>query len=167
MRLRKPKSAYINSKNASNVALPRTTKFNTKSNSNTKSTEMATFPDDCLPPEGFFESRQALFESINAYAKPRGYAFTTKRSTRERNGFFSVIFACDRSRRLPSSPERDRQRKTTTRITNCPFSVLARESSEGWTLKHRLGQHYVTITTNRAYTYLRTPSTGSSRVHQG
>ena len=105
---------------------------------------MATFSDDCLPPEGFFESRQALYESINLYAKPRGYAFTTKRSTRERNGFFSVIFACDRSRRLPSSPERERQRKTTTRMTNCPFSVIARESSEGWTLKYRLDQHFAT-----------------------
>ncbi len=47
---------------------------------------MATFPDDCLPPEGFFESRQALFESINAYAKPRGYAFIIQRSIREKNG---------------------------------------------------------------------------------
>ena len=105
---------------------------------------MSAFTDDCLPPIGFFESRQALFESINAYAKPRGYAFTTKRSTREKNGFLSVIFACDRSRRLPSSPGRYRQRKTTTRMTDCPFSVLARESGEGWTLKHRLGQQYAT-----------------------
>ncbi|CCF33606.1 hypothetical protein CH063_05762 [Colletotrichum higginsianum] len=38
---------------------------------------MATFLDDCLPPEGLFESREALIESINAYVKPRGYAFTT------------------------------------------------------------------------------------------
>ena len=29
-------------------------------------------------------------------------------------------------------------------MTNCPFSVLARESSNGWTLKHRLGQHCAT-----------------------
>ncbi|KAL2259431.1 hypothetical protein VTK26DRAFT_6895 [Humicola hyalothermophila] len=33
--------------------------------------------NDCLPPEGFFETREALYQSINAYAKPRGYAFTT------------------------------------------------------------------------------------------
>ena len=39
---------------------------------------MATFPNDCLPPEGFFKSRQASYKSINLYAKPRGYAFTTK-----------------------------------------------------------------------------------------
>jgi hypothetical protein len=97
---------------------------------------MATaFPDNCLPPEGFFESRKALFESINLYAKPRGYAFITRRSTREKNGYLSVIFACDRSRQLPS--EGMRRRQTTTRMTECPFSVLAKESSEGWTLKYR------------------------------
>ena len=111
---------------------------------NTNINTMATFPDDCLPPEGFFESRQALFESINAYAKPRGYAFTTHRSTKEKTGLSTVIYACDRSRRLPSSPERDRQRKTTTRMTNCPFSVLAKESSEGWTLKHRPDRRFAT-----------------------
>ncbi|KAL2020520.1 hypothetical protein VTK56DRAFT_8320 [Thermocarpiscus australiensis] len=103
---------------------------------------MATFPDDCLPPEGFFETRETLYQSINAYAKPRGYAFTTQRSIRDANGFSRVFFACDRSRRPPSSPERDRQRKTTTRMTNCPFSVLAKESSEGWTLKHRPGVRF-------------------------
>ncbi|KAL2255234.1 hypothetical protein VTK26DRAFT_3817 [Humicola hyalothermophila] len=27
---------------------------------------MAIFPDDCLPPEGFFETREALYQSINA-----------------------------------------------------------------------------------------------------
>ncbi|EAQ84702.1 hypothetical protein CHGG_08716 [Chaetomium globosum CBS 148.51] len=74
---------------------------------------MATFPDHCLPPEGIFETRKALFESINAYAKPRGYAFTTQRSIRGPGGFLRLFFACDRSRRLPLSPERDRQRKTT------------------------------------------------------
>ena len=110
----------------------------------TTSTTMATFPDDCLPPEGFFESREALFESINLYAKIRGYAFTTQRSFRRPDGLLKVYFACNRSRRLPTSPRRDRQRKTTIRMTNCLFSVAARESSEGWTLKHRLGQHYTT-----------------------
>ena len=96
---------------------------------------MATFPVDCLPPEDFFESREALFKSINSYAKPRGYAFITRRSTREKNGYLSVVFACDRSRQLPSMGARRRQ--TTTRMTECPFSVLAKESSEGWTLKYR------------------------------
>ncbi|KAL2258772.1 hypothetical protein VTK26DRAFT_7795 [Humicola hyalothermophila] len=58
---------------------------------------MGDFPDDCLPPESYFESREALFESINSWAKPRGYAFTTQRSTKEKNGTTTVIYACDGS----------------------------------------------------------------------
>ncbi len=104
---------------------------------------MATFAEDCLPPEGFFESREALFKSINAYAKPRGYAFITRRSGQV-NGFTKVIFACDRSRHRPSSPERPRQRQTTTRMTKCPFSIVAKESREGWTLKHRQDRQFAT-----------------------
>src|SRR6266699_5220783 len=82
---------------------------------------MATFAKDCLPPEGFFESREALFKSINTYTKPRGYTFITRRS-KQVNGFTKVIFACYLSRHRPSSPERPRQRQTTIRITKCPFS---------------------------------------------
>jgi len=103
---------------------------------------MATFPDDCLPPEQYFESRQALFESINTWAKPRGYAFITQRSTKEKNGTSTVIYACDRSRNPPSGLLQ-RQRKTTTRRTNCLFSILAKETSNGnWALKHRPNQRF-------------------------
>ena len=106
---------------------------------------MATFPDNCLPPEGFFKSRDDLFQSINSYAESRGYAFTTQRSTREKNGFLRVYYACDRSRRLPFLDDlREGKRKTTTRMTNCLFSVVARESNEGWTLKHRFGKQHAT-----------------------
>ena len=106
---------------------------------------MATFADDCLPPEGHFESRKALFESINAWAKPRGYAFTTQRSTKEKNGSSTVIYACDRSRNPPSSSA-ERQKKTATRKTNCLFSVLAKESlsDNTWALKHRLDHRFST-----------------------
>ncbi len=41
---------------------------------------MATFAEDCLLPESFFESRKALFKSINTYAKPQGYTFVIQRS---------------------------------------------------------------------------------------
>lgn len=98
---------------------------------------MATFPDDCLPPEGHFESRQALFDSINSWAKTRGYAFCTLRSSAAMNGTHRVFYACDRSRD-PPRPSELRQRRTATRMTNCPFSILAKESTEGiWTLHHR------------------------------
>jgi hypothetical protein len=90
---------------------------------------MATFPGDCLPPERYSESRQALFELINAWAKPRGYAFTTLSSTKEKNGTSTVIYACDRSGDPPRGGER--QRRMTTRKTNCPFSVIAKETTDG------------------------------------
>ncbi len=57
------------------------------------------FPDDYLSSEGFFESCRALFESINMYAKLRGYVFTIGKSTIEKTGRTTVIYACDRSRR--------------------------------------------------------------------
>ncbi|KAL2125970.1 hypothetical protein VTI74DRAFT_2054 [Chaetomium olivicolor] len=62
----------------------------------------------------------------------------------QKSGYLTVFYIYDRSRRLPSSLERDRQRRTTTRITNCPFSVLAKESSEGWALKHRPDRRFAT-----------------------
>ena len=108
-------------------------------------TAFTIFPDDYLPPEGFLKSRKALFESINTYARPRGYAFTTGKSTTEKTGRTTITYACDQGRQLPSLDRnviREGKRKTTTRMTNCPFSVLAKESSEGWTLKHRLGARH-------------------------
>ena len=97
----------------------------------------ALFPDDCLPPECNYESRDALFKAINAWAAPRGYAFVTGRSTKEKTGRRIVTFTCDRSRRL-DNPSQPRKRKTTTRSTGCQFSVLGKQSldSTTWTLCH-------------------------------
>ena len=98
----------------------------------------AVFPTDVLPPEAVYESRDALFKAINAWAAPRGYAFTTGRSKKEVTGRHTVTYACDRCSR-PPDPLKERQRKTTTRGTGCPFSVLAKESLDKstWTVKHR------------------------------
>lgn len=89
-----------------------------------------------LPPEQYYDSREALFVSINTWATTRGYAFIARRSTKEKNGKSTITCACDRSCLSPALKER--QRKTTTRGIGCPFSVIAKESSDGgWTLKHR------------------------------
>lgn len=53
------------------------------------------FSDDCLLPEGYFESQRALFESINSWAMTRGYAFITQRSIKKKNGHSTVIYACN------------------------------------------------------------------------
>ncbi|RKK65642.1 hypothetical protein BFJ69_g16107 [Fusarium oxysporum] len=96
------------------------------------------FPGDCLPPEGEYESREALFEAINAWAATRGYAFITRRSTKEKTGRRTITYMCDRRRNHPIV-SRERQRKTTTRTTGCEFSVLAKENNDRstWTLRHR------------------------------
>ena len=101
------------------------------------------FPDDSLPPEGEYELRDALFEAINAWAKPRGYAFITRRSTKERSGKRTITFLYDR-RCQPPSASSTRKRQTTTRGTGCLFSVLAKESLDTttWTLRHRAGIQY-------------------------
>jgi hypothetical protein len=99
---------------------------------------VTSFPDDCLPPERDYESRDALFASINAWAVIKGYAFTTGRSTKEKTGRQTITYACDRSCR-PPAVSKERQRKTTFRGTGCQFSVLAKESLDKstWTLRHR------------------------------
>ena len=99
---------------------------------------MASFPADCLPPEGTYASREELFKAINRWAVSRGYAFTTGKSKLTSSRRRIVFYSCDRSRR-PPSPSDQRQRNTTTRSTLCPFSVLAKESLDKsmWTLTHR------------------------------
>jgi hypothetical protein len=104
---------------------------------------VASFADDCLPPERDYESRDALFASINEWAATKGYAFSTGRSTKEKSGRQTITYTCDQSCRPPSA-SRERQRRTTTRGTNCPFSVLAKESLDKgtWTLRHRPGKRF-------------------------
>jgi len=67
----------------------------------------SSFPDDCLPPEGDYDSRETLFKEISAWAKARGYAFITGRSKKETTGRLTIIYLCDRCYR-PASPSRER-----------------------------------------------------------
>lgn len=103
----------------------------------------AAFPDDILPPEGIYDSRESLLMAINSWAKPRGYAFATGKSTKTPNRRVRVVFACDRNKK-PPNPSTERKRRTYTRGTACKFSVLAKESLDGtsWVLSHRAGQEY-------------------------
>lgn len=103
---------------------------------------LRSFSDDCLPPERTFESKEDLFEFINAWAAPRGYAFTTKKSTRSRSGRQTVTYGCDRCFR-PSSESKPRQRKTSSRGTGCPFSILANELDRKiWVITHRPNKRF-------------------------
>ena len=101
------------------------------------------FPDDVLPPEGTYDSRESLLTAINSWAKPRGYAFTTGKSLKTLSGRVKVIFSCNRNR-LPPSTSTTRKRHTYSRGTGCKFSVLAKESLDrtSWVLSYRPGQEY-------------------------
>lgn len=103
----------------------------------------AAFPNDVLPPEGTYGSRESLLAAINSWAKPRGYAFTTGKSSKTPNGRVKVVFACDRNK-LPPSSSIERKRRTCSRGTGCKFSVLEKQSLDGtlWVLSHRQGQEY-------------------------
>jgi hypothetical protein len=98
----------------------------------------AIFPDDVLPPEGVYDTREAVLAAINSWAKPRGYAFTTGRSTKTSNGRVKVVFACDRNKQPPNTSV-ERKRLTCSRRIGCEFPVSAKESSDraSWVLSHR------------------------------
>ena len=106
-------------------------------------TAASRFPDDCLPPEQEYESRESLYAAINAWAAPRGYAFVTERSKKTSSGRRTVFFSCDRCG-TPPEPSRVRERKTSTRRTECQFSVLAKESLDKttWQVRHRPGSEH-------------------------
>lgn len=100
---------------------------------------IASFSEDCLPPEGDYSSREALVTAINTWSATRGYAFITRKSTTKSSGRKVVTYACDRSWKSRDITEMERKRRTTTRGTSCPFSVLAKESLDKttWSVAHR------------------------------
>jgi hypothetical protein len=90
-----------------------------------------------LPPLALYPSREALFEAIQSWSKPRGYAFTVGKSKKVRSGLQKVYYPCDRCPLVRSARE-DSQRETQSRGTGCLFSIIALETSDlGWEVKFR------------------------------
>src|SRR3981081_1369979 len=79
-----------------------------------------------LPPLDTYPSKEALFEAIQSWSKPRGYAFTIGKSTRRKNGRQKVNYACDRC--PPIRQQTQGIRRTQSRGTGCLFSILALET---------------------------------------
>jgi hypothetical protein len=105
--------------------------------SNTSTTELL-----ALPPEVTYPTREALYEAIQSWAKPRGYAFTGGSSKKTSSGYIKAYYLCDRCPPPPPAKE-NRIRDTQTRGTSCPFSVIAfQKSLIEWQLKHRPGVQY-------------------------
>ena len=93
-----------------------------------------------LLPEAQYSSKEALFEAIQAWAKPRGYAFITGRSKkREGSGHTKVVYTYNRRERPSLVPTREHIRNMSSRGTGCPFLVIAYKLPwhQGWELKHR------------------------------
>ncbi|KJZ70430.1 hypothetical protein HIM_10168 [Hirsutella minnesotensis 3608] len=120
--------------------------------------EARQFPDDCLAPEAQFDSREALLASINAWAAPRGYAFTTSKSTTETSGKRTVTYACDRAGRPGAHISKDgklqRRRHTSSRAIGCQFSINAKESLDKthWYIRHRPGSQFSVHNHEPSYT---------------
>jgi hypothetical protein len=90
-----------------------------------------------LPPLATYPSKEALFEAIQSWAKPRGYAFTISRSSRLKSGRQKVTYACDRYPLIPPPPIQA-IRKTQTRGTGCLFSIIAAETPTlEWEVRYR------------------------------
>ncbi len=127
---------------------------------------MDQFPGDVLPPEGVYESREAVLTAIQTWAKPRGYAFVAGKSSRTPNSRVKVLFVCDRFGQPRGQrnvgQDTDQTRRTTSRKTGCQFSVLAKESLDKshWTLSHRSNQACA------QHNHLPSPSASVHQVHR-
>jgi hypothetical protein len=90
-----------------------------------------------LPPLATYPSKEALFKSIQEWAKDRGYAFSIGKSKRA-GSRQKVYYACDRRASPRLAKRQNTQRSTQSRGTGCLFSILAIETpSLGWELRYR------------------------------
>jgi hypothetical protein len=102
-----------------------------------------------LPPEATYSSKVELYEAIQAFAAQHHYAFMIGRSKKLNNGLrIKIFYNCDRYGPPPpdNHPQnylQGRKRRTTTRKTNCQFSVIAMQYTDTqWKLCHRSGIEY-------------------------
>ena len=98
-----------------------------------------------LPPEAIYNSKQALFNSIQEWAQQYKYAFRIGRSKKISEAREKVVYECDRAGPEPARnrPQNDRRRPrervrlTSTTKTGCQFSVVGIQVGDAWELRHR------------------------------
>jgi hypothetical protein len=104
-------------------------------------------PEMSLPPPAIYPSKEALFEAIQSWARPHGYAFIISHSKRmEGSGRQRVHFACNRCIAPPTSSSSPQIRRIQSRGTRCLFSVLGFKTINklSWELKHQPKAKYST-----------------------
>jgi hypothetical protein len=99
-----------------------------------------------LPPLATYPSREALFDTIQAWARLRGYAFSIARSKKTGYGRYKLHYACDRRAQVQPTKRQNRVRDTQSRGSGCLFSILAIElpNSLGWEVRYRPGVQFNT-----------------------
>ncbi len=95
------------------------------------------------PPVGRFPSKDALVESCQAYALPRGYAISTLRSDLKRGW---IKLKCDRGGEYQNKrnlTDEERKRVTGSRLDGCPFLLVGHRSrvDEHWYLSVEVSEH--------------------------
>jgi hypothetical protein len=102
-----------------------------------------------LPPEAIYSSKEELYTAIQAFAAQHYYAFTIGRSKKINNGpRIKIFYNCDRygpppPENYPQKHLQARKRHTTTRKTNCQFSVIAVQCTDTqWEFRYRPGIEY-------------------------
>ena len=102
-----------------------------------------------LPPEAIYSSKEELYTSIQAWAAQHHYAFRIGRSNKINNSpRLKIFYNCDRYG--PPPPENHpqdhlqaRKRYTTTRKTNCQFSIVAIQHIDTqWEVRYRPGTEH-------------------------
>jgi hypothetical protein len=102
-----------------------------------------------LPPMATYSSKEELYEAIQVFAAQHHYAFTIGRSNKINKGpRIKIFYNCDRYG--PPPPEihpqdytHDRKRRTTSRKTNCQFSIVAIQHTDTlWEVRYRPGIEY-------------------------
>jgi malonate-semialdehyde dehydrogenase (acetylating)/methylmalonate-semialdehyde dehydrogenase len=92
------------------------------------------------PPVGIFQTREELLKHVRDFALTQGYMVSIKDSSKDRY----VTIACDRGgiyRERLKTGENMRQRKTASRLTNCPFEVVGKKDDDLWRLTIKIGEH--------------------------
>ncbi|CDM36446.1 hypothetical protein CBS147339_9703 [Penicillium roqueforti] len=90
----------------------------------TESTPSFTFP---LPPiDQTYPTSEEAIVSINTFARPHGYAVTSKRSKNTKKGVKKAVYLCCDRGCIYIPQDLEKKRRTTTLANNCPFAITLR-----------------------------------------